>query len=396
MKTFTIILMIAIAFINIYGQSDTSVVNKANQLITNKKYNSAFKLLESYDPKNEKPNIVLLKENIALKYFVTSIMHEMFAFKDLKKNEDIMDYRGKTGSFDMHLFPIDSVLNKLIKLHPMNCNLYKGLAEYYYQTYLSYGNHWLKNKTELFNLIKKNDEKVINYNCADYSTYYVMGFISLTKKEYKKGSQFFLKSISLNKDYADSYYNLAYSYLYQNDRDSALRYAKISLKMYDDVSSKSDAAIMIGEIYLELGDSLNALKYYKTANQIEPNNYYNLKPLIYICAETNDANTLNFTKTFFNLAPDNPTIYNDLANIYYRTNKENQLAEFYKAQLPVFRDSLLITGNLNFYLAEIYLDSDKKLAKEYFLKAKELFSKIYDKNNSVFNAIEKGIKQTDE
>jgi hypothetical protein len=46
-------------------------------------------------------------------------------------------------------------------------------------------------------------------------------------------------------------------------------------------------------------------------------------------------------------------------------------------------------------LGRIYIDIDKKVAKEYFLTAKQFFSKEYNKDHQVFKAIEDGIKQTE-
>ena len=98
--------------------------------------------------------------------------------------------------------------------------------------------------------------------------------------------------------------------------------------------------------------------------------------------------------SFYNLAPDKPTIYNDLGNIYYENKKTDKLIKFFKSKLSDFKNENKIIGNLYFYLGKLYLESDKKVAYEYLLKAKSTFSTIYDKNNQVFKAIEDGIKQT--
>jgi hypothetical protein len=48
---------------------------------------------------------------------------------------------------------------------------------------------------------------------------------------------------------------------------------------------------------------------------------------------------------------------------------------------------------LNLYLARIYLDTDKKIAKDYFIKAKENFEKVFDRDHAVFNVIDEGLEQ---
>ena len=76
--------------LTVLGQTEIETIKKANDFIAEKKYETAFNLLDKFDPTNDKPNIVLLKEDILLNYFVTSIMHQMFALTDIKKAEDIL------------------------------------------------------------------------------------------------------------------------------------------------------------------------------------------------------------------------------------------------------------------------------------------------------------------
>lgn len=394
MKKITTIAISTLFVLTIFAQNESTTIEKANGLVANKKYESAFKTLQDFDPKNENPNIVLLKEDIALNYFVTSIMHEMFAFKDLKENEDIMDFRGKNGSFGMYTFSIDSTLNKLIKIYPDNYKLYKGLGDFYYQVQQKYSGNWLKDDNTITDLIIKNYQVAIDHNIADDNVYFATGLQYLTREKYKEAIPFLQKSIELNKDFADGHYNLAYAYLYTDDRENALKYAKNSLDLYKNAELKSDAARMIAQIYTELKDNENAIKYYELADKIVSDNYYNLKPLLALYVETNSSKEEKLLNSFYNLAPDKPTIYNDLGNIYYENKKTDKLIEFFKSKLSDFKNENKVLGNLNFYLGRLYLESDKKVAKEYFLKAKSIFLTIYDKNNQVFKAIDDGIKQT--
>lgn len=388
-----IILFLTLYSLTVLGQTEAETIKKANNLIANKKYETAFKLLDEFDPTNDKPDIVLLKKDIMLNYFVTSVMHLMFALKDLEPNEDIMDYRGREGTFAMQMFPVDSILIKLIKIHPDNCKLYKGLADYYYEVYLRYDGLWWKEDKELFLLIQTNFQKAIEGNCADYLSYFVLGYIKLVQEKYKESIPYFQKSIEVNKSYASSHYNLAYSYLFIDDLENALKYAKNAVNLYTDKAHKSDVARMLGQIYTELKDDKNALKYYQMANKIDPGNYYNIKPILNLYLKTNNKKASETTKAFFDLDPENPTIYNDLEEVYFRNDKENDLIAFYKSQFPEFKNNAKVQGNLSFYIARIYLEKDKEIAKDYFIKAKDYFEKIFDENHSVFNVIDEGLER---
>lgn len=390
-----LLLLVALVAVNVLGQSETEIISKANDLVADKKYASAFKVLSDFDSDNKKPDIVLLKEDIALNYFVTSIMHQMFAFKDLEKGEEVKDYRGTQGSFEMFKFPVNEILDRLIKDNRSNYKLYKGLGDYYSDVLLRYQGSWLKKDSELSNLLLKNYQVLIDHQQADYSVFYKVGLEILSQKKYKESISYFLESIKLKPDNADSHYNLAYAYMYTNDLENALKYAKTSYDLYVDKTYKGDAARMIGELYSELKDSKNAIIYYEIANDIEADNYYNLKPLLSLYVKTGDSKEKVTMNAFFKLAPENPTIYNDLGDIYSENSKQDQLSDFYLAKLFEYEKEPKIVGNLHFYLGQTYLKSDKNLAKEHFLKAKEIFVTITDKDNGVFNAINEGIKIAD-
>jgi len=124
--------------------------------------------------------------------------------------------------------------------------------------------------------------KVIENGCADYQSYYVLGYMEIANSKFLDGILYLKKSIELDSTYASSYYNLAYAYMSIERNDSALKYAKKSLNLYEDTIYKSDAASMIGSIYMSLKDEKNARYYYEISNKISPNNYYTLKPLLYL------------------------------------------------------------------------------------------------------------------
>lgn len=394
MKTVFLLLSLLMITFNLHSQTEADILKKANEYIKNKKYLTAFKTLENYDAKNDKPEIVLLKEKIVLNYFVSSVMHTLFAIKDLLPNEDIMQLRGQQGKYEMFSFPVDSILSRLILKYPNNCPLIKGLADYYYEVHMKYPDGWFKSTEEIFNLMEKNYQLVISKKCADYQSFFVLGYISINMQKYKEGIPYFKKSIEINPKYASSYYNMAYAYLYLDDRNNALANAKIAMDLYEDKFYKADAAKMIAVIYDELKDEKNCIIYYEKSNEISPGNYYAVRPLLNLYVKTGNIKKDKTREEFFNIAPDNPTIYEDLIMIYSDNNKIDGLVTFFKDQLTKNASNNKISGSLNFYLGRIYHKSkQEKEAKEYFLKAKEYFSKVFNANHEVFGEIERILKE---
>ena len=391
MKKITTLLLTFLAFAG-YSQAQTDVLSAAQKLIDTKKYESAYVLLDKDDPDNEKPDVVLMKEDIVLNYFVSSIMHQAFALKDLKKNEDVMDYRGKNGSFSMFSFPVDSVLLKLIAAYPDNCKLYRGLAFYYTEVLNKYGEYWLIDEEGLTQKAIDNGKKAIDGGCGDYNTYHNTGVALLWQEETEASIPYLKKATELEPKNADAHYNLAYAYLFTEQLDNALPQAKTSYDLYKDKDLKGDAARMTGQILMEKGDYHNALKYFETADKLIPNNYYNLSPLLRLYLVTGNQKAPSTAKKLFELAPENPTIYQAMVEAYRFADREPELVRFYKAQLPKYVNNDMVFGNLHFYLGTLAMEHDKAAAKEYFLKAKEIFGHVYDKDHYVFEVIDNALE----
>ena len=52
MKKLTMLIMLAVICIPVFGQTENEILSKANDLIANKKYATAFRTLKDFDPKD--------------------------------------------------------------------------------------------------------------------------------------------------------------------------------------------------------------------------------------------------------------------------------------------------------------------------------------------------------
>lgn len=386
-------LVIFLLPLSIFAQTEQDVLAKSNQLVAQKQYVTAFQTLEKFDPRDTKPDIVLAKEDIALNYFVTSIMHQMFGLKNLKPNENVYQYRGQAGTSDMFVFKIDSVLNQLITKYPDNYKLYNGLGMYYEEVHEKYPN-WLIPADSVLKLFKQNYEKVIDHQAGTYKTYYGAGLANLYLKNNAAAIPLFIKSTEINGTAlnANSFYNLAYAYINNDQLKEALPYAKKSIELYNDKSFRGDAARMAGDICHDLDDQANALHYYELANQIDPGNYYTLKKLLPLYLKTGNSKSSAVLAQFYKLDPENPQTYNDLKEIYGRTPQG--LITFYNTRLPLYKKNAKAEGSLYFYLTQAYLlTGDKKSAGNCVRNARIELSKVFDKSHPVFSAIDTLAKQ---
>lgn len=379
----------------LHGQNNAKVIATANSLVKEKKYESAFDALDKVDPKNDNPEIFLLKEDIVLNYFVTSLSHKMFSLKDIKPEEDIMDYRKNGGSSNMLTFDIEASFNKLIKKYPKNYKLYKSLADYYFDAMLKYGGNWIKGEGELKELIKKNYEIAIQNNAGDYMSHYSLGYMYILEEKYKESIPYFLKSIELNNTYPTAAYNVSIAYMYVNDLENALKYAIKSYELYTDVDYKSDAARVASQMCFELKDIDNAIKYIDLADAAAPKNYYNIKLMLELYLVKKDPKLDAATDAFFNLDPANPTTYNDLQKLFYKYEMSDKLLVFLNQQKVKTSYDDKVLGNIYFYLATMYIDKDKKLVAENAVQAKNHFGKIFEKDHQVFGLIDELMKKSE-
>jgi len=377
------------ALLFIFGTTLSQNLDDSKKLIENKQYNSAFLLLNKLDPENKNPEVVLEKTTILLNYFVTSIMHQMFALKDLEEGEELMAIRGSEGNFSMYKFQVDSVLNTLIKQHPKNFKLRKQLGYFYHEVHLKYGGRWLEDDAVVLPKIQENYELAYKNGEFDYWSLYGIAYCYLNQNKAKDAIYYFEKSIELHKDYPSNYYNLAYAYMSTDDKEKAIENAKKAYELYQYPDYKSDAAKMVGLLYSDLNDDENALVYLQKAYDLTPDSYYVLKPLLSLEVKIDSPMYTDRTKQFLMIAPGNPTIYQDLEGIYWENKKEDELMNFLEDQKTNFSNDPKVLGNLYFYIARIYDGKkDTEKAKLNFEKAKSIFTKAYDANHRVFEVID--------
>ncbi|MBN1991023.1 MAG: hypothetical protein JW783_16600 [Bacteroidales bacterium] len=370
-----------------FAQDETQKLIK--QLVDAKKYNSVIMLLNEADPNNENPKLVIAKSEIFIDYFVSSIMHQLFALKDLGENETIMDYRGKEGSYSMYSFPVDSILLRLIDTHPTNYELHKMLGYFYHEVHLKYPDSWFISDSLIVSKFTQYYKTAYENGVFDYWSVYGIGYGYLMQGDNLAAIPYFEKSVELNDSAPATHYNLSYAYLLCNKPEKAVAHATKALKQYVTSALKADAARIIAIAYNEQKDYQKAHEFCLTSDSIQSGNYYTLKALLNLEVLLNKDTQLGRALEFFLLAPENPTIYQDLMDIYWQNNKPDELISFLKAQIDSNKSNNIITGNLYFYLGNSYFTKNNfDEANRYFTMAKEVFSKEFPSNYPVFEAID--------
>lgn len=377
-------------FIALNPQND---FEKVDQLIDQRKYSEAFSLLNDLDPDNEDPEALRRKIDICVDNYIMSIGHQMFALKNLEEGEDIQSLRGQAGSYDMYSLDVTSIAPMVMEKHPNNYKLKFAVGKYYHSMHLNCGDCSMS-AADCIAEFEKLFEECYENDVYDYFSVYGIAYAKINKQQFKESIPYFLQSIELNDEYPSSHYNLSYAYLYIDDRENCIKYAKNAFERYDYPAYKADAAKIVATAYNELKDFENAYKYYSIANDVNAGDYYILAPLLNLSLYLKKDGTTKLRNQFFLIDSDNPTIYNDLIQAYYEYGDINELLSYFESLKPKYKDDFATLGSLHFYSGKINLEEGNQArGKELLASAKTELLKVYPKDHQVFPVIDQLLQQ---
>lgn len=385
------VLLVVLHFTASSGMATTEeLLSDVDRLVAEKKYLSAFKLLSSQENGDSNPDIVLKKVDIALNYFGMSLNHKIFAFKDLEKDEDIMDVRGKPGKFEMYPFDAEMILTQLIEANPQDLRLHVSLADYHLEVYEKYRGRWEKSDEEILKNARAHYDKAVALNGdLDGKIYFRAGKTALYMKDMQGAAERLEIAVKKLSDCAPARYNLAYAYLFQNKPAEAAPYAVSAYEIYEKIPLKADAAMLAGQAYLEWGKSEEALKYFLLCDRIAPNKFENLCRLmgLYVkSGQSREARTVE--ERIFDLDPAKPAMSQAILSNYMGSSLEKELPGIFKGLASKYDQNPEAAGNALYHLSVFYLQTgENALALETVDEAEKCFRKSLKEDHVVFKAI---------
>ena len=381
MKYFTTIILL---FCCTMGYSQNTNISEAEALIAIKNFKSAYKVLDSADAANQIPEIVIAKTDLLLNHNIGANSNRVFALSDSAVNAS------ETRNPDMYVnFAADSILNKLIEKNPTNFKLHKALGDYYLDVHLNFEDEWLMSDSSVVAGIRDNYLLAYQHDVFDYKSLNGLGYTYMLEEDFETALPYLEQSVKLNKNYPLSHSNLADVYFATGQFDNALLAAQQALSLYNTPQEKVETARKIAEIYIEKKQSDKAVMYYLKADDLIPNDYLTLMPLLRVEMELNNSDYVNRTNQVITLAPDNPVVYQDVYKIYSENEKENEFIAFLESQKVYYRSNVRSLAHNHFYTAVAQYELDKWVdAKINFEKARNLFRNIFKSNHSIFKVID--------
>lgn len=230
------------------AQTNIAILQKADALVGERKYAAAFQVLQKYDPRNERPAVVLQKEDIALRYNVGHTQYRRFAFKDVQLTDNLEDFRNPDSTYTMTTFPLGRALRTLKDRYPNDYKLDRGLGDYYFAVQHCNCAETSRTDDEMFPLIIKYYDVAHEHGYGDYSSYYAQGYSYQRLGMFQESVAPFLRSIELRKNYPESHLNLAFVYLELKQFEKAKEQAQLAVELFPDAQHKSDAEFLLKTI----------------------------------------------------------------------------------------------------------------------------------------------------
>lgn len=364
---------------DIYSNADLKskkILKQIDQLLKEQKFETAFSTIPT-----DNEFLLAKKVEIACNGFAQSMMHQMFAFKDLDKNETLYDVRTNDGTYSLYGFDPVKEINSFISKNGEKPILNYALAYYYTDVRLRYGNQWLIPEEELYDKAGLYFQKALDENCYDENSLSELATYYYLKQKYEEARKIYeLKKKEFDFSATDNFH---YGILlwFANEGKSGVEYVKKSIEGYNDNPDyQSDSYIVTARIYLSLGDYKNAESYLKKCQSSFPNDYRSIQYSIALYAAQNMKDkTVAACMELFELAPTNPSVCQMIMEQCNNAGKQEFAIEFFKEAVKKYNSDSYICENLYFHYAyEYYYMGNLEQAKETAKKARSYFEKNGD------------------
>lgn len=257
--------MVAVLMVSAMGaaqaQSERATLKKAESLVAQRQYASAFAMLDALDPANDRPAVLAMKADIVLHYFAQSMNHMVFSLVDLKKGESLDSVRRNFEMGDAFAFDVDSLSRRLLATHPGDQSLLSTHAAYHKALLDDYGDDlWMTYLApECKALLQQATESADA--CSQLGYFYTSDEATADSAAY-----YFRRAVALRDTLWEAHYNLGVMEYQLGHNDKALVHLERAWKGYRVPRLKGDAARVMAIIYDQaLKNTDKAERYYRQA-----------------------------------------------------------------------------------------------------------------------------------
>ena len=350
------------------------LIAEVDACIYQKQYATAFGKLSAQN--NE--YVIAKRVEVAINYFVQSMMHQMFAFKNLDEDEDIYEVRRQDGTYSLILYNPEDVIKKYVEENGEKPILDYALGLFYDDVRNRYGDKWLITEDELNANASKYLLKAFEQGCYDAWSLSVLGTSLYRQEDYEQAIKIYeTKEKEYNMSGTDNYH-LGIIYWIVDQNEKGLEHILLSVDHYEDNPEyQADSYIVAARIGLTMKDYEIAQKYLDICYSKYPDDYriYQYRVRLYAAQKMNKK-AVEAGLVLFTYGVDNPKtcqLVMEGCNDYDNTNAA---LDFFKTAIKQYKKNDAALGNLYFHYAyEYYLLENNSNAAKYAKEARKYFEK---------------------
>ena len=389
-RTFIFICILLCLSVNLFSKSvyDTAdektkvTLNEIDQLIEKQQYLTAFH-------KTTSTNEYLLAKRIeiAIYGFAYSIMHQLFAIKDLEEGETLYQVRtAYEGTLSMVMADPVEAVEDFEKSYGEKPILKYALGLYYQDVIDRYGDQWLLTPDELKDKVILNLQKALDQDCYDDYSLSVLATSYYQKKNLDKAISIYQKKQKEFEFTATDNYHYGILLWYTDKAKEALGYVAKSIDGYNDNPGfQCDAYVVASEIALDISDLKSAEKYLTECKKKHPDDYRAFQHSIALYArQNNKKKTVDASMKIYEYGITNPATCQMIMNECNDSGKPEFAVEFFKEALKKYGKDDKACENLYFHYAyQYYLMKKPAESKQMAATAREYFEKNGDLSQDV-------------
>ena len=369
---------------SVYDTADEetkATLSEIDKLIEQQQYLTAF-----YKTSDDNEYLLAKRIEISIYAFAYSIMHQLFAIKDLEEGETLYQVRTSDGEYSIVMGdPVKSV-EEFEESHGEKPILKYILGLYYQDVIDRYGDQWLLTTDELKDKVILNLQKALDQDCYDSYSLSVLATSYYQKKNLDKAIEIYqLKQKEFEFTATDNYH---YGILlwYTDKAKDGLSYVIKSIDGYYDYPQfQCDAYVVASRIALELLDLKSAEKYLTECKKKYPDDYRAFRYTIALCAlQNNKKKTVEASMKIFDYGISNPATCQMIMNECNDSGKPEFAVEFFKEALKKYGKDDKACENLYFHFAyQYYLMKMPSESKQMANTARGYFEKNGDLSQDV-------------
>ena len=351
---------------NVYAGADAqtqAALENADKLVEQKQYATAF---DSLSMDNE--FFIAKKTEIAINYFLQSLMHTMFILEDLTEEQSLMELRANlTGAYNMTYFDPAKVIQEYVEKNGPKPILDYTLGLYYSDVLRRYQGRWLISDEELVNNTIEYLLKAYENDCWDAWSVSELACAYMKNGEHETALKFYSVKLDNKEDFSiDDDYNFGLCNYFCGYYPQAQIYMEKSIKNYEDAPDYLyDTYWFLSAIYINTQQYDEALKALDNCRTLDMGDYRLIQRYITFYAIIKDkAKTLEASADFFQLGPENPSVPQIIIQEYFDRYVQDWLPDFFEQELqrPDLSNGTLQNLYFHYTASLSYLDRKEEAA----------------------------------